>query len=51
MYGATGSLNLVEIGTAFAENRDIHAAVIPSILLVMAGLGFKTCLLYTSRCV
>jgi len=44
MYGATGSLNLVEIGTAFAENRDIHAAVIPSILLVMAGLGFKTSL-------
>ncbi|MBE2240039.1 MAG: NADH-quinone oxidoreductase subunit N [Caldilineaceae bacterium] len=44
MYGATGSLNLAEIGKAFAENKDIHAAVIPSILLVMAGLGFKTSL-------
>ena len=44
MYGATGSLNLAEIGKAFAENKDIHAAVIPPRLLVMAGLGFETTL-------
>ncbi|MFO7635129.1 MAG: NADH-quinone oxidoreductase subunit N [Caldilinea sp.] len=44
MYGATGSLNLVEIGTAFAENDAVGSAVIPAIVLVMAGLGFKTSL-------
>lgn len=44
MYGATGSLNLVEIGTVFAENDAVHAAIIPAVILVMAGLGFKTSL-------
>ncbi|MCL4828019.1 MAG: NADH-quinone oxidoreductase subunit N [Caldilinea sp.] len=44
MYGATGSLNLVEIGTVFAENSTVHAAIIPAVILVMAGLGFKTSL-------
>ena len=44
MYGATGSLNLVEIGTAFAENTTVSSAVVPAIILVMAGLGFKTSL-------
>jgi proton-translocating NADH-quinone oxidoreductase chain N len=44
MYGATGSLNLVEIGTVFAEDGAVHAAIIPAVILVMAGLGFKTSL-------
>jgi proton-translocating NADH-quinone oxidoreductase chain N len=44
MYGATGSLNLVEIGTAFAANSAVSSAVVPSVILVMAGLGFKTSL-------
>lgn len=44
MYGATGSLNLTAIGTAFTDNPAIQPAVIPSVILVLAGLGFKTSL-------
>lgn len=44
MYGATGSLNLIAIGTAFTENPAVQPAVIPSVILVLAGLGFKTSL-------
>ncbi len=44
MYGATGSLNLVEIGAVFAENKAVSSAVVPAVILVMAGLGFKTSL-------
>ncbi|MBW7884044.1 MAG: NADH-quinone oxidoreductase subunit N, partial [Caldilineaceae bacterium] len=44
MYGATGSLNLAEMGKAFAENQDIRVAIVPAAVLVMAGLGFKASL-------
>jgi NADH-quinone oxidoreductase subunit N len=44
MYGATGSLNLVVIGQAFMENESVRLVVGPAVLLVMAGLGFKTSL-------
>ena len=44
MYGATGSLNLIAIGTAFTDNPAVQPAVIPSVILVLAGLGFKTSL-------
>jgi proton-translocating NADH-quinone oxidoreductase chain N len=44
MYGATGSLNLAAIGTAFSENKELNGAIVPAVILVLAGLGFKTSL-------
>lgn len=44
LYGATGSLALIDIGKVFAENSHLGAVIIPSALLVMAGLGFKSSL-------
>jgi hypothetical protein len=44
MYGATGSLNLTAIGVAFAENGELNGAIVPAVILVLAGLGFKTSL-------
>ncbi|MCB0023160.1 MAG: NAD(P)H-quinone oxidoreductase subunit 2, partial [Caldilinea sp.] len=44
MYGATGSLNLIEIGQAFAANDASRAAVLPAAVMVLAGLGFKASL-------
>jgi len=44
MYGATMSLDLVQIGKAFAANKDLATLVLPSTLLVLVGLGFKTSL-------
>jgi len=44
MYGATGSLNLIEIGQAFAANDASRAAVLPAAVMVLSGLGFKASL-------
>ncbi|MCX6045359.1 MAG: NADH-quinone oxidoreductase subunit N [Chloroflexi bacterium] len=44
LYGATGSLMLVDIGKGFAANKDLGTLVLPAVLLVLVGLGFKTSL-------
>ena len=44
LYGASGSLNLVEISAAFAANEDVALVAIPAILLTLVGLGFKASL-------
>lgn len=44
LYGATGSLNLLAIGTVFAENSELTPIVVPAAILMMAGLGFKASL-------
>lgn len=43
LYGATGSLNLVEIARAFAATVDpsVRMVALVSTALVLAGLGFK----------
>lgn len=44
LYGATGSLNLPEIAAALAENEVVWPVVAPAVVLILAGLGFKTSL-------
>jgi NADH-quinone oxidoreductase subunit N len=44
LYGATGSLYLLEIGAVFAESPQLTPIIIPAAILVMAGLGFKASL-------
>lgn len=44
LYGASGSLYLSDIGAAFTENAGVSTILLPAIVLVMAGLGFKTSL-------
>jgi proton-translocating NADH-quinone oxidoreductase chain N len=45
VYGATGSLDLIQIGTVFAENAEsIGVVALPAAILMLAGLGFKASL-------
>lgn len=44
LYGASGSLNLTEIGQAFAENEALQPVALVSSLLLLVGLGFKASL-------
>jgi NADH-quinone oxidoreductase subunit N len=44
LYGATGSLNLAEISAALSENEMVWPIVAPAVVLILAGLGFKTSL-------
>ena len=44
LYGASGSLNLADIGATMRDNRDLAVVLIPAAVLVMAGLGFKASL-------
>jgi NADH-quinone oxidoreductase subunit N len=45
VYGASGSLNLSEIATSLSAGAGgLHAIILPSILFLLAGLGFKTSL-------
>ena len=44
LYGASGSLNLVEIGEAFATNPDVKTVIPLATLLTLVGLGFKASL-------
>ena len=44
LYGASGSLNLTEIGVGFAANEALSTLVLPATLLLLVGLGFKTSL-------
>ena len=44
LYGASGSLNLTEIGQAFAENEALQPGALVTSLLLLVGLGFKASL-------
>ena len=44
LYGATGSLNLIEIGRAFSAEPKTALVVVPAAILLLAGLGFKASL-------
>jgi len=44
LYGASGSLNLTEIGQAFAENDALQPVALVTSLLLLVGLGFKASL-------
>jgi proton-translocating NADH-quinone oxidoreductase chain N len=44
LYGASGSLDLQEIGAAMTANPDLAAVLVPAAILLMAGLGFKASL-------
>ncbi|GIV77124.1 NADH-quinone oxidoreductase subunit N [Litorilinea aerophila] len=44
LYGATGSLQLAEIGQAFLDNPDLAPVVMPATVLALVGLGFKASL-------
>lgn len=44
LYGASGSLYLNEIGAALTANDALDGIVLPAIVMVMVGLGFKTSL-------
>lgn len=44
LYGASGSLNLTEIGLAFAENEALQPVALVTSLLLLVGLGFKASL-------
>ena len=44
LYGASGSLNLTEIGQAFAENEALQPVALVTSLLLLVGLGFKASL-------
>lgn len=44
LYGASGSLNLVEIGEAFAANPGLRTVIPLATLLTLVGLGFKASL-------
>lgn len=44
LYGASGSLNLTQIGQAFADNLALEPVALITTLLLLVGLGFKTSL-------
>lgn len=44
LYGASSSLNLSEIGAAFADNEGLKTIAMPAMVLTLVGLGFKTSL-------
>ena len=44
LYGASGSLNLQEIGEAFATNPELAKVIPLATLLMLAGFGFKATL-------
>ena len=44
LYGASGSLNLTQIGAAFAANADLQPVALVTTLFLLVGLGFKTSL-------
>lgn len=44
LYGATGSLNLREIGEVLATQTDMHNIILPAALLALVGFGFKASL-------
>ena len=44
LYGASGSLELPEIASAFTANPDLGLVVIPATLMMLVGLGFKASL-------
>lgn len=44
LYGATGELNLADIATSLAANPDVHTIIMPAMVMILVGLGFKTSL-------
>lgn len=44
LYGASGSLYLPDIATAFQANPGLNSIVLPATVMVLVGLGFKTSL-------
>jgi len=44
LYGASGSLDLTEIGAAFTNDSTLHTVIPLATLLTLAGLGFKASL-------
>jgi NADH-quinone oxidoreductase subunit N len=44
LYGASGSLDLTEIGAAFSNDATLHTVIPLATLLTLAGLGFKASL-------
>jgi proton-translocating NADH-quinone oxidoreductase chain N len=45
VYGATGSLDLMQIGKVFADNaQSIGVVALPAAILMLTGLGFKASL-------
>lgn len=44
LYGASGSLNLAEINAALAVHKDLVSMVLPIVLFLLVGLGFKASL-------
>ena len=43
-YGASGSLDLVTIAEKLAERPEVSTIVLPAMVMVLVGLGFKTSL-------
>jgi NADH-quinone oxidoreductase subunit N len=41
LYGLTGQMNLIRIGTALAAQPGVEPAVLVASVLVMAGIGYK----------
>lgn len=41
LYGASGTLDLREIGAAFAASTDMAVVIMPATLLTLVGFGFK----------
>ena len=44
LYGATGSLNLVEIAKGFGADAKLAPVILPASLLTLVGFGFKASL-------
>ena len=44
LYGATGALDLSAIAVSLAEQPELYVIVLPAILMILVGLGFKTSL-------
>ena len=44
LYGATGALDLSAIAAYLAEHTELYVVVLPAMLMMLVGLGFKTSL-------
>ncbi len=44
LYGASGSLNLLEINKALGAHKELSSIVLPIVLFLLVGLGFKASL-------
>lgn len=44
LYGAAGSIYLVDIGAALLGNEELAVLALPAVLLTLVGFGFKTSL-------